>query len=195
MKSISTQILTKLAVCTLVILGVSVGAKASCADSLAAMAKGRALASPSLVAALGMPSAVQNAVAENSKDNSDRNDSIVGLWHVQFFVGGQAIQEAFQIWNLGGTEVHNINQDPRLGTVCLGTWVESPRGTYKLAHRVWNYDSNGNFLGTIHLTEVVHLTQNGSEHTGPITLDFYGPSGSFQTEVTGTVVAQRIQVE
>lgn len=194
MKPISAQILTKLAVCAVLIAGASISAVASCSDGMAALAKGRGIAIPSLAAALRMPSPVENAVAENSKDNFG-NNSIVGLWHVQFFVGGQAIQEAFQIWNLGGTEVHNINQDPRLGTVCLGTWIESPHGTYKLAHRVWNYDSSGNFLGTIHLTEVVHLIKNGKEHTGPITFDFYDPSGSFQTEVTGSVIAQRIQVE
>lgn len=195
MKSISAQTLPKLLVCAVLVAGVSVGAMASCADSLAALAKGRTIASPSLAAVLGTPSAVENAAAENSKDHFDRNDSIVGLWHVQFFVGGQAIQEAFQIWNLGGTEVHNVNQDPRMGTVCLGTWIESPHGTYKLAHRVWNFDANGNFLGTIHLSEVVHLIKNGTEHTGPITFDFYDPTGNFQSEISGTVMAQRVQVE
>lgn len=195
MKAISAQMITKIAVGAVVVVGISVGAMASCADSMTALAGGRVRVNPSLAATLAMPSALETATAENSKDNSVGNNSIVGLWHVQFLVGGQVIQEAYQIWNLGGTEVHNVNQDPRLGTVCLGTWLQTSPGTYKLAHRVWNYDSSGNFLGTIHLAETVHLTKNGTEHTGPITIDFYGPSGSFQTEVTGTVVAQRIQVE
>lgn len=109
--------------------------------------------------------------------------------------GTQTIQEAFQNWNLGGTEVHNPNVDPRSGNVCLGTWVRTPDGGFKLAHRVWNYDANGNFTGTIHLSETVYLGHNGNEQTGSFKLDFYDPSGNFQMEVTGNVTAQRIQVE
>ena len=136
---------------------------------------------------LGKPQAISSA-------NGSNRFSIVGLWYVQFVVGGQTIQEAFQNWNRGGTEVHNPNVDPRSGNVCLGTWVQTQEG-FKLAHRVWNYDSNGNFMGTIHLSETVHLCQNGSEQTGSFKLDFYDPSGSFVTEVAGSVTAQRIQVE
>src|SRR5258708_2136060 len=48
--------------------------------------------------------------------------SIVGLWDIRFVVGGQTIQEAYQLWNIGGTEIHNPNVDPRSGNVCLGVW-------------------------------------------------------------------------
>jgi hypothetical protein len=53
----------------------------------------------------------------------------------------------------------------------------------------------GNFLGTIHLSETVHLTQRGSGQTGSFTLNFYDPDGNFEMEVAGNVVGQRIQVE
>jgi hypothetical protein len=39
--------------------------------------------------------------------------SIVGLWHAQYTVGGNLIQDAYQIWNAGGTEVHIPNLAPR----------------------------------------------------------------------------------
>src|SRR5436309_5017748 len=43
------------------------------------------------------------------------NTSIVGLWRIKFIIdtpGGPAtFQEAFQIWNTGGTEVHNPKVD------------------------------------------------------------------------------------
>ena len=121
---------------------------------------------------------------------------MVGLWHIQFQVNGQTIQEAFQVWNTGGTEIHNPNVDPRSGNVCLGVWQrQSDHVTYKLAHRVWNYDSNGNFQGTIHLAESVSLGDKGSSHSGAFTLDFYDPSGNFQFEVAGNVVAERISVQ
>jgi hypothetical protein len=129
-----------------------------------------------------------------SSEGDEGNSSIVGLWHIQFTAGGQVIQEAYQLWNTGGTEVHNPNVDPRTGNVCLGVWKRTaPRGTYKLAHRVWNYDASGNFLGTIHLSETLTLGHHGTTHSG--TLDFYDPSGTFHFEVPGTVTGERISVE
>jgi hypothetical protein len=68
-------------------------------------------------------------------------------------------------------------------------------GTYKLAHRVWNYDTNGNFMGTINLSETLTLGPKGNGHTGSFTLDFYDPSGNFIMEVAGNVTGERIAVE
>src|SRR5712691_3413311 len=63
----------------------------------------------------------------------------------------------------------------------------APRGACKLAHRVWNYEANGNFLGTIKLSETLTLGQGGHTHSGSFTLNFYDPSGSFLIEVAGSV--------
>jgi hypothetical protein len=123
------------------------------------------------------------------------NPSIVGLWHTYFTVGDQTIQEAFQVWNIGGTEIHNPNVDPRTGNVCLGVWTNISRRAYKLAHRVWWYDANGDFMGTIHLSEVVSLGDIGNTHSGSFALDFYDPSDNFLFEVAGKVTAERISVE
>ena len=77
-----------------------------------------------------------------------------------------------------------------------GVWKRAaPRGTYKLAHRVWNYDASGNFLGTINLRETLTLGDGGNTHSGSFTLDFYGPSGNFLMEVAGSVRGERISVE
>jgi len=137
-------------------------------------------------------SSVQNGSAATS-DNAV-NTSIVGLWHIRFQVGDQTIQEAFQIWNAGGTEVHNPNVDPRSGSICLGVWKEAAPRTFKLTHRVWSYDVSGNFLGTINLTETLVLGDRGNSHNGSFTLDFYDPSGNFLFEVPGTVVGERISI-
>ena len=124
------------------------------------------------------------------------NTSIVGLWHIRFLVdtpeGPAVIQEAFQIWNTGGTEVHNPKVDPRGGSVCLGAWQEAAPQTFRLTHRVWNYDATGIFLGTISLNETLVLGDRGNTHGGSFTLDFYDPSGTFLFEVPGTVVGERI---
>ena len=177
----------RVAVLSLLVVAFSATAMASCGDSFNAMATAAAsVRSQSPASQLS----VQNGPAAAS-DNAV-NTSIVGLWHVRFQVGDQTIQEAFQIWNAGGTEVHNPNVDPRTGNVCLGAWKEAAPQTFKLTHRVWSYDSSGNFLGTINLNETLVLGDKGNTHSGSFTLDFYDPAGNFMFEVPGSAIGERI---
>jgi len=88
MKSISTQNLINLVACVALATGLNSIAVASCGDTLAAMASGKAIVS----SPLGKQLAASPMTAGTS------NSSIVGLWYVQFTVGGQTIQEALQNW-------------------------------------------------------------------------------------------------
>ena len=185
MKSTRTLICVKFAACMVLVVGLCVSAFASCGDSLSAMAVG-----PAAMASQPSPRQQDSQFSGGYNGKS----SIVGLWHVEFKVKGQTIQEAYQLWNAGGTEVHNPNVDPRGGNVCLGVWTQAA-GTYKLAHRVWNYDTNGTFLGTIHLSETLTLGNSGNTHSGSFKSDFYDPTGHFLMEVTGGVTGKRISVE
>jgi hypothetical protein len=183
MKSTATSIGVRFAACLILVVGVSASALASCADSLSAMAKTTAIT-------------VQPIESEQDSQpyvKHPANSSIVGLWHVEFKVNGQTIQEAYQLWNAGGTEVHNPKVDPRGGTVCLGVWTQSGQ-TYTLAHRVWNYDTTGDFLGTIHLSEALTLGNTGNTMKGSFTSAFYDPTGHFANKVTGNVTGRRISV-
>ena len=181
MKRFSSQTLIKLVAAAVLAVGFTSIAAASCGDSLASMASGKAIVVSSV------PKGMQSQSITHATGSS-----IVGLWSVTFTSGGVAIQQAFQNWNAGGTEVHNPNTDPRTGNVCLGTWVAGSGGAFVLAHRVWNWDSTGDFLGTINLSETVHVTHGGSQQTGTFTLDFYDPNGNPVGEVTGTVSGTRI---
>ena len=173
----------KFATFTVLVIGLSASAFASCGDSLTAMA-----------AAVAGQHRPMQAGPHSSKQNSG-STSIVGLWYVQFTSEGTVIQDAYQLWNAGGTEVHNPNVDPRGGNVCLGVWTRTPgTNTYTLAHRVWNYDTTGDWLGTINLSETVTVGKGGDAHSGTFTLDFYDTSGTFITEVDGTVTGSRISV-
>jgi hypothetical protein len=185
MKLTQTLNFVKFAACMVLVVGLSASALASCGDSLSAMAAG--------AASVHSQSRPMQQNSQSAGDNSGK--SMVGLWHIQFTVGGQTIQEAYQLWNAGGTEVHNPNVDPRGGSVCLGVWKHGSHGAYKLAHRVWSYDTSGNFMGTIHLSETLTLGEGGQTHSGSFTLDFYDPSGTFQFEVAGSVTGERISVE
>ena len=175
------------AICTMLVVGLGASAYASCGDTLTALAAQAAAVHPQ--AHPSQPGAT--AAADRASYSS-----IVGLWHLRFVIGDTTIQEAYQLWNAGGTETHNPNVDPRSGNICFGVWKrQADRATYKLTHRVWNYDTNGNFGGTIHLSETVALGNHGTTHTGSFTLGFYDPDGNFQFEVTGNVVAERVEVE
>src|SRR5258706_9208169 len=137
----------KFAACMVLAVGLSVNASASCGDSLSAMA--------ALAASVHSQSRPMQQNSQSAGDDSRK--SIVCLSHIQFTVGGQTIQEAYQLWNAGGTEIHNPNVDPRSGNVCLGAWKHASHGTFKRAHRVWPYESRGNLLGTIPLSEPVSV--------------------------------------
>jgi len=172
----------KFATFSVLVIGLSASAFASCGDLLSAMAT---------------PIPGQSHVMQPGHHSSkpSGSTSIVGLWYVQFTSEGTVIQDAYQLWNAGGTEVHNPNVDPRSGNVCLGVWTRTPgTNTYTLAHRVWNYDTTGDWLGTIDLSETVTVGKDGDTHTGTFALDFYDTSGNFITEVDGTVTGSRISV-
>ena len=186
MKSTQTLNFVKFAACMILVVGLSASALASCGDSLSALAAG--------AASVQSQSRPMQKNSEAARETGSK-ESIVGLWQVQFIVGGQTIQDGYQIWNAGGTEVHNANVDPRGGFVCLGAWKRGPHGTFKLAHRALQYDTNGNFLGTVHLSETVTVGDGGSTHNGSFTIDFYDPSGNFVFEVTGDVKGERISAD
>lgn len=164
---------------------------ASCGDSLTAITNAIPVRTYTQ-SALQAPASQEQSAALGA--HLDTSSSIVGMWHVMFVAGGQTIQEAYQIWNEGGTEVHNPNIDPRTSAICLGVW-DTKGTTYKLEHRVWVYDTTGDFQGTYHLREMVWLTNSGSNHRGTFVIDFYDPNNKFQWEVTGNVVAERITPE
>jgi len=123
------------------------------------------------------------------------NPSIVGMWHIRFVIGDTTIQEAYQIWNQGGTEVHNPNVDPRTNNVCLGTWIQAPTQIFKLNHRVWFYDTNGNFQGVGFLTESITLGNGGRTQSGTFDLEIHDPNGNVVANVPGNVVGERITVD
>ena len=177
----------RVAALSVLLIAFSATAMAQCGASLTAMATAAtSIRNQSQVS----PSSIQSGSAAAS--DSAVNMSIVGLWHIRFLVGDQQIQEAFQIWNAGGTEVHNPNVDPRQGNICLGAWKEAAPRTFKLAHRVWFYDVSGNFQGTGNLSETLVLGDKGNTHSGTFTLDIYDPAGNLVAEVPGTVVGERI---
>jgi hypothetical protein len=104
------------------------------------------------------------------------------------------IQEAFQLWNAGGTEIHNPNVDPRQGNVCLGVWRQAAPRAFELTHRVWAWNTSGGFEGTLHLAETLTLGNGGNTFDGTFTLRIYDPSGTLVAEIDGTAMGERVAV-
>ena len=109
----------------ILVLGLNFQAAAQCVaspDQL--LAAGTLVKSNSLLPSL-KTAAARTEVADLIADEANI-PSIVGLWHVHYlgpaFPGGDL--EAYQIFNAGGTEVHNPN-GPTNG-VCLGVWTQTP---------------------------------------------------------------------
>ncbi len=126
--------------------------------------------------------------------NGDHTAAIAGLWDSKFVLpDGTLYDEGFDQFHSDGTEILSDNGvPPVLGDVCLGVFKKTSIRTYQLKHPAWNWDENGNLIGTIVLRETITLDAGGNSYHGSFTFDFYDLSGNLTSEVTGALTAQRI---
>jgi hypothetical protein len=171
-------------------------ARAGCGDQ--ASRKGGVAARVPFLAHLGGGIEQSNAEAvqdpEYGTDARDNKDSIVGLWHVIYTADGQTLYESFDQWHSDGTELENPNLPPATGPLCVGVWKQVGLRTFRLHHVGWNFDINGNSLGTFTLDESNTVDPHGRTYQGSFDLKFYDVNGNLVQEVTGTQTATRITV-
>jgi hypothetical protein len=175
--------------------------------ALAAM--GMLFAATNAVAACGDPSGLKPGVAlklpflaqpsggaEQALQTKapDDDNSIVGLWYVNYTSGGEPLYESFDQWHSDGTELENPNLAPATGPLCVGVWKQVGQRTFRLHHVGWNFDINGNSLGSFTLDETNTVSRNGLTYKGTFDLKFYDVDGNLVDEVTGTQTATRISV-
>jgi hypothetical protein len=67
-------------------------------------------------------------------------------------------------------------------------------GGRRLHHMGWNFDINGNSLGTFTLDEKNTVGPHGKAYQGTFDLKFYNVNGNLIQEVTGTQTATQITV-
>jgi len=152
--------------------------------------------------AAALPSLLHNGAAQahasNSADTADDRDnrSIVGLWHVTFtFSDGTPFYESFDLWHSDRTEMESANGSPITGNVCVGVWKETERGTVKLHHLAWTFNSNGTLTGSSVLNQTNTVARGGATYKGTFVYTIYDIDGNFINEFTGTVNAIRITVD
>jgi hypothetical protein len=117
---------------------------------------------------------------------------IVGLWTVTFYSGGVIVDQAFDAWNSGGTEVLNDFTDPIEDNVCLGVWVQTGPRTFKLKHPSWTFDATGTLTGTAYILETITVGPGGNEYAGPYTIDLFDTSGNPVGSYSGVIQGYRI---
>jgi len=119
--------------------------------------------------------------------------SIAGLWHVVHTQSdGSLFFEAYDRWQGDGTETELGNLPPATGAVCLGAWKQDGKHVDLLTHVDWLYDLNGNWTGTLNLTETNKVSTDGNAYKGTFDAKFYDTNGNLSNEVTGTSAADRL---
>jgi hypothetical protein len=174
------------------VLFVGSNAVAACGDP-SGIKPGIALKMPFLVEPGGGIDQARQGL-ESGTAVPDSNTSIVGLWYVNYTSGGEPLYESFDQWHGDGTELENPNLAPATGPLCVGVWKQVGTRTFRLHHVGWNFDINGNSLGSFTLDETNIVSRNGLTYKGTFDLKFYDVDGNLVDEVTGTQTAARITV-
>jgi hypothetical protein len=104
--------------------------------------------------------------APNAKD-------IVGLWLVNITIGGQPFAQSFEAFTSDGFEILNDNSPPQAGNVCLGIWASTATNAIRINHPSWNFDDQGNVIGTVVIKSQISLDNGSNSYHGTFTAVVY----------------------
>ena len=118
-------------------------------------------------------------------------DPIAGTWRVQ-------VQFDPEIEIQGHVDFSSFTRDGRLINVGpqaagVGEWARSSEAQYAITFYSYTVTEEGPAWFTVRST--ITLNDAADEFTGPFQTDFYDLSGNRLFSVTGTVLAQRLQLE
>ncbi len=198
--SLTRRIVVSTAVAVLFLTGMASIARASCSDDMRSKFRGGpgysafGAGQPQGSFKPGVITPPQSSFGQGGKDDPSKDPSIVGLWRVAFTVGGQIVDEGFDVWHNDGTEILNDTVAPSTGNVCLGVWEQTARRTYKLKHPSWTFDALGLLNGTAIIGEVIKLDRDGKTFSGTTTLDVYDLDENLLVHFEGEITGKRITV-
>jgi len=121
--------------------------------------------------------------------------SIVGLWDVKFYVGGNLFDFGYAAWHDDGTEIMNSGgRSPASENFCLGVWRQTGAFQYHLNHYALSYDpATGVLNAKVTIKEDVTLGPGAQTFSGPFTLDVLDPkTGALLQHVAGQVNGRRL---
>jgi len=158
-------------------------------NKLERLANGSSQAKPNRIAA---PPSTLKQLAGPALGRS----SMVGLWSVTDYSGGEPIYSYFDTWNSDGNEFFIDNTDPAEDNVCQGVWVQNSANIYKLKHISFTFDNAGNQNGTAVFHDVVTISADGNSFTGTENIYVYDLGGNLIGEYLGDQLqATRINVD
>lgn len=131
------------------------------------------------------------AAPRDTAGNLPTYDTIVGMWHVSYLVGGNLAFQSFQQWHIDNTEFEFADIPTITGDICMGVWKNVGRD-YNLYHTAWTFDDSGNPNGTMVLTHADKLNRKGTAFAGTFDLKFYDINGNLVNEITGDTQADRV---
>jgi hypothetical protein len=146
----------------------------------------------------------ENAQAETAMDAAQPGGAdIVGMWAVTLTAknnpggppDGTPIDVGFSQWHSDGTEIMNSSRPPATGNFCLGVWKKVGPSTYRLTHKVLNYDASGILIGPGTVHEEVVVDRSGTRFAGVFSIDLYDTAGNRIAHVNGEITAMRITVD
>jgi hypothetical protein len=153
------------------------------------------------------PSKAHLLLAGLVTNDDDRQESVVGFWHVKFIAstpdGPAEIDAGYSQWHSDGTEIMNSGgRAPITGDFCLGVWERVGYRTYKLNHFAAGWDPTatsatapyGAILGPAQIQEEITVTPDGDHFSGTFTIDQYDESGNLKGHVGGKITGVRITV-
>ncbi|MBV8817329.1 MAG: hypothetical protein JO022_03160, partial [Acidobacteriaceae bacterium] len=93
-----------------------------------------------------------------------------------------------------GLEFLNDNGSPLEGNVCLGVWAINGRQV-RVNHPSWNYDANGNLIGTVSIRSLITVDQSGNTFKGTLNVVVYDLNGHTTDSYSGQLTGQRISAQ
>src|SRR5262245_7088779 len=142
------------------------------------------------------------ALAAQGTGAAPAGSAIVGFWHVTFISKGTGfipdgtiVDMGFSQWHSDGTEILNSSRPPATSNFCLGVWKKVAPSTYKLTHKVLNFDAGGTLIGPGTIHEQVVVDGSGTSFAGVFSIDLYYTAGNLIAHVNGEIAATRITVD
>jgi len=141
--------------------------------------------------------ACSSSLTAQTQNSSNDNGSIVGLWHVTFYLDPghtQAFAESFKQWHSDGLEFESANFFS--GAHCVGTWKQAPHHKVSLFHVGWTLGGVPGFPTAVHFeeTETDALNQGGNSYDGSAMQTFYDQNGNALGTIALYIHATRLTV-
>ncbi|MBV9158555.1 MAG: hypothetical protein JO097_20015 [Acidobacteriaceae bacterium] len=119
----------------------------------------------------------------------------VGLWESTFTGEDGSTYVGFESIYADGNELLIDNSAPATDNVCSGVWEQTGFRTYTINHPSWDFDTSGNLIGIVVITETITVEARGNKYTGNGTVTVYDPTlTTIVYQVSGTLTATRITV-